>query len=407
MASSRWKRFAFFDRHTLNVSNEVLEDILSSEISQSSRRTSNLVDRDASCSAFSLVVTTAALPFNSKPAPSQQEPQEGDDKNSVLGMWDSLMACTAPAMPLTEESSLRLPSQRNSDSLFQSVATSTPAMDGLILIFVSSKNTDVVHCFDVTVRCNPPESEKDLEDMDGWRGYFAPLAERPEDKSVHGATHSSSVAATTTVDTTSSGPENIVGMAVCRLASDHRPVHVACVSRRKLVVCEDPHLFLSCRLPLSSRRPSGATTYTLSPSWNTSQDGFAQVVDIAPGVVAVGTDNGTVLVFSYGGGKKSLRPYLTIPPPQNTGVDVTSVKIAPGRDKLSLFVAYGRKTASPRSALGICCYEMPAPGPSPLPLSAPSARHDLDGRNVASSSLCGSIDTKDGIHFVVVGTSER
>jgi hypothetical protein len=100
-----------------------------------------------------------------------------------------------------------------------------------------------------------------------------------------------------------------------------------------------------------------------------------------------------------------LRPYLTIPSPQNTGVDVTSVKIALGNDKVSLFVAYGRKTASPRSALGICCYEIPNPGPSPMPLSAPSARHDLDGRNVASSSLCESVDTKDGVHFVVVSSS--
>jgi hypothetical protein len=28
MASSRWKRFAFFERHTLSLASEVLEDLI-------------------------------------------------------------------------------------------------------------------------------------------------------------------------------------------------------------------------------------------------------------------------------------------------------------------------------------------------------------------------------------------
>ena len=141
---------------------------------------------------------------------------------------------------------------------------------------------------------------------------------------------------------------------------------------------------------------------TLPSPWNEAKDGRARVVDIAPGIAAVGTDKGSVHVFAYGGVK--LRPYLTIPPPPSPGMSVATCKISLSKDKASIFVAYQRisNASSPRSSAGVCCYDMPLPGPNSPALSAPSARHDLDGRSVPTASLCDAVGTKDAVHFTVV-----
>jgi hypothetical protein len=152
-----------------------------------------------------------------------------------------------------------------------------------------------------------------------------------------------------------------------------------------------------------------APSFTLPSPWNQSKDGNACTVDIVPGIVAVGTDKGGVHVFTYGGGRHVLRPYLTIPPPPSPGMSVVTCKISVGSDKASVFVAYRRTSSasSPRSTAGVCCYEMPLPGPSPTQVSAPSARHDLDGRHVPSSSLCDAVATKDAVLFTVVSSQKK
>jgi hypothetical protein len=62
------------------------------------------------------------------------------------------------------------------------VASLEKAIDGLVLAFATSQDAYYVHFFDVTVWCNPSESsEKDLKDLDGWKGYMAPLkGEKPK-----------------------------------------------------------------------------------------------------------------------------------------------------------------------------------------------------------------------------------
>lgn len=137
-------------------------------------------------------------------------------------------------------------------------------------------------------------------------------------------------------------------------------------------------------------------------------------MDIVPGIVAVGTDKGGVHVFTYGGGRHVLRQYLVIPSPPSNDMAVVTCKISTTKEKASIFVAYRRRassngtggngsTASTRSSAGVSCFDMPMPsGPNPTAVSAPSARHDLDGRNVSSSSLCDSVSTgKDGVLFTV------
>jgi hypothetical protein len=160
---------------------------------------------------------------------------------------------------------------------------------------------------------------------------------------------------------------------------------------------------------LSAPWKTDAPTYTLPSPWNQTKDGSARVVDIVPSIVAVGTDKGYVHVFMYGGAKKVLRPYLTIPPPPSPGMAVATCKISPSKDKASIFVAYQRTStaSSPRSAAGVCCYHMPHPSPNSPPVSAPSARYDLDGRHVPSASLCDAVATKDSVHFTVVSYKQH
>lgn len=157
------------------------------------------------------------------------------------------------------------------------------------------------------------------------------------------------------------------------------------------------------RRPLAPPNRLEAKSFLLAVPWPESS-GNACAVDIAPGVVAVGTDNGVVHVYTYGVGRQILRSYLTIPPPPSPGLSVASCRISVGQEKACVFVAYKRalNSSSPRSNVGVCCYDIPVPGPSPTHVSAPSARHDLDGRYVPSSSLCDAVGNVGNTLFTVV-----
>ena len=155
-------------------------------------------------------------------------------------------------------------------------STNNNSVDGLVLVFVTSRDTDRIHCFDVTVRCNPlpstsTTSEKDLEDLDGWRGYIAPLKgntpkinnnKKSDNKATTGGNNPTTNASRLTAEeriiaehmgggkSSSSNKkqeqkEGIVGIATTRASSGHRPVHMACISHTNIVVCVDPHLHLS------------------------------------------------------------------------------------------------------------------------------------------------------------------
>ena len=249
MASSRWKRFAFFERHTLSLPSEVLEDLIpiggadgrSNRRSLSALRDSN----EANYDSVSLVVTTAALPLNSKPTQSLVE--KDAELTALSSMWSSLNACAAMELPgLGEEAIMRLPNQANFTETESNLPSTDTAADGLVLIFVTSQDTDLVHCFDVTVRCNPSDSsEKDLEDLDGWRGYFAPF------KGQHVKPPQSSLSSRNVEDRIISEhmepemAEGVVGVATCRETSGNLQVHMACISEKNVVVIKDPHLYLS------------------------------------------------------------------------------------------------------------------------------------------------------------------
>ena len=156
------------------------------------------------------------------------------------------------------------------------------------------------------------------------------------------------------------------------------------------------------RRPLSTPENNEAPSFSLGSEWNEASHGKLAAVDVVPGIVAVGTDNGSLRIFTYGGGRHVLRPYLTIPSPPSNDMSIVMCKISVGKEKVSVFVAYHRQkraandvSPSPRTTAGVSCYDMPLPqGAYPAPVSAPSARHDLDGRNVISSSLCDAVTSE-------------
>jgi hypothetical protein len=163
-------------------------------------------------------------------------------------------------------------------------------------------------------------------------------------------------------------------------------------------------------------------------------DGDARVVAIAPGLVAVGTSTGVVLVYAYNSqspnsssnsNNNSLRQYLRIPPPPTEGHVVVTVHLSTtgaatastagnataSSHKAHVFVTYDRpasgradeETAGMATA-GLCCYEFPLPltSTSSATLSAPSARHDLDGRHVGAATLVDRGTTAAAATFVTV-----
>jgi hypothetical protein len=277
MTSSRWKRFAFFDRQNLNLTSEILEDLIPVEgtAGRKSRGGSNNASNPngtaTNDSVVSLVVSTVALPLKSRPKRNNYISDAdaiATDGAPLTDMWTSLNACTSPGLEGIEndddpdtKASIRLPSQAQyfeDDS--NVVVASDHAVDGLVLAFLTSRETDHVHCFDLTLRCNPPDTTKttlsthtttateSLEDMDGWRGYFAPFKTKRRHVTVQTPVGS---AAPTLEDRVVSehmqqdAIEGIVHIASCRTATGHRPLHMACITKTNVVVCVDPHLFLS------------------------------------------------------------------------------------------------------------------------------------------------------------------
>eukprot|EP00977_Amphora_coffeiformis_P002374 scaffold448_cov156-Amphora_coffeaeformis.AAC.3 len=408
MASSRWKRFAFFERHTLNVPNDVLEDLI--PIGKNSQRQS--VRSLAAAAATSLdssvcmCVTTAGLPAGGTTTTTITKKSGGDSasEDALEAMWKSLTAChlvpETTTMREEKEETVEFPANSNSGNKSNSASSSSAtALDGLVLAFLASNESPYVHCVDLTIRCNPPltTEELQLEDMDGWRGYVAPLMQT-----------NTSPSNTTTAAEALSGGESILDIATCRVPppkqsegsssnkeQSYTALHLACLSHARLVIWEDPHLHLSCRQPLAKpteTKPSKVWSTHL----NTGTDGDPVVLAMQAGLAAVGTNQGAVLVWTFRPHQPAvaMRKYLRIPPPPTEGHRVVSVHLSCTETKAYVFVTYDRPHASTVSdndqdgmaTAGLCCYEFPMPSGSST-LSAPSARHDLDGRHVVSARL--------------------
>jgi hypothetical protein len=421
MASSRWKRFAFFERQSLTIPDAVLGDLTLS----------------SSNDGIDWVLTTAALPAHTKPT-SVQVTSELSQPTAVSAMWSSLTACH-PVEETRRSDSVQLKSQGQIASSSETRTSTTTLLDGLVLSFASSPNSSRIHCFDLTVRCNPsPQSSSaSSEDLDGWRGYWTPFSQAMlrQQQPTTNIPQSTDSSVLTSV---------VVAIAACRVPpsshSSHSPLHVACWgNRNELVVWEDPHLYLSCRVPVhdTAGGDSAVVLYTVptGSKWNASSDGEATVLDIAPGIVAVGTTTGVVVLYSYTpatmstssvtmAGKnphlsRMLRPFVRIPSPPVADVQVVSVtlSLSAHQNKASVFVSYNRaartspnNNATTSPSLGICCYDFAVPSSSVPPSSssappnvaAPLARYDLDGRYVTRRHWVDSYTRRRGGRILTV-----
>ncbi|KAL7550009.1 hypothetical protein ACHAWF_014291 [Thalassiosira exigua] len=244
----------------------------------------------------------------------------------------------------------------------------------------------------------------------------------------------------------------VVGLACCssRPASnegDSTILYVAAVTDAPgspgVVVHANPHLALSSLPPSSPvdgadafQKSERAACFAppASRAFDVSAHGKPRCVSILPGVVAVGTDAGAVLLLTFRpsddpsvGGR--LAPVAEIPPPRAGGGAEAEARreggsqfavervelIAPAGSSgmHRLFVAYRRRRAVRTSegpsagtdgasaaaagpSGGVCCYDLGGlrisgrPSPPGTASNAPvvSARYDVDGRDVASGALC-------------------
>jgi hypothetical protein len=158
----------------------------------------------------------------------------------------------------------------------------------------------------------------------------------------------------------------------------HIPLYVACLTLTDITIYVDPHLHLSCRLPLttttsSSTAPSQQqiSTIRLASPWNVTHYGNATTMDMQPNLLAIGTDTGHVLLMDYNN-VRQITLNLVISPPHHSNMGVMSVQLHP--DDHAVFCSYRK---------GICCFEISSSSSSSeqQPPKAVTARHDLDGRS--------------------------
>ncbi len=412
MASSRWKRFAFFDRKNLSLPNPVYEDILSPSSSSSPPSSSslslssniptksskhdnpnNLNDPSAISENVSIaIINGAGIPYASLQDKNHVS-ETSNPKYGVLGMANTLEACNHNAtidisnLDGTNDTNANNDSEKDaykfsstgrilSLPLPSSSTSSHPKnvhgnINGsLVLAFVSSKFTNRIHCIDLTVRCNPihlsssfssssssvtergindnngnntdgqlllQQKQGMMENLDGWRGYFVPFVydnipppPPPPSSSMnnnHDETIQSQQPTTSTSSSSSIHEKKIMNMAIC---SDHnesihniksgKNIYVACITNVPHSVCvtvhRNPHLYLNDNLQSlknddnNSSNSSNNKTIRATPKvevyqpnheFDLKQYGQPVCVEISykSGIVAVGTDCGKVLLYSF------------------------------------------------------------------------------------------------------------
>mmetsp|Transcript_22754 Transcript_22754/g.34476 ORF Transcript_22754/g.34476 Transcript_22754/m.34476 type:complete len:1057 (+) Transcript_22754:116-3286(+) len=392
MAASRWKRFAFFDRNNLTFQSEVMTDLIPTISNESGRLTLSFDEGDT----VSMAVSTASLPMmtlNNADNKLGDRKRSEDESSSIEAMFKTLSACSSSP---THDGTLQLQSQAQS---FINSKKSSDQVDGLVLVFCASQESDRVHCIDVTVRCHPisrssPGDDSDPvsmpdDSLDGWRGYWTPFVKKPKEKPPNRiedriiSDHLPSI-----------GGDTVIDLAASRQGEN---LWVACLASTNLIVFVDPHLSLSCRLPLATNAAEECLSYRLATPWNTQQQQKCTCVDISStGLIAAGTDKGSVHIFSPQ--KGYLRSIMAFSSPNANPNPIISINWSVSASKAALFCCHQSLRSTRTTGGGICCYELG----DPINLSStPLARHDLDSRPVLSGRLCDNgllVARPDGIY---------
>lgn len=527
-SSSRWKRFAFFERKNLSLPSTVWDDVV----------VSSEEEEDYGASLRVAVTPYACLP--SLP-PSSSSKTSMDNSSTLILPSSSSMEDTdiqrSLGVQITSslEGMVRSLTQNRGEGISHSSSASDTDIlifhgdgkigrskfpsyyDGYVcLAFLSSPHSSVVHCVDLTWRCfpknNSPASDyinasaNVSEDMDGWRGSFDPFTFGRIDESsmiqtTGGVVPSSLVTSTTTINapppisSSISVVTKIMGLAVTsspvtraeqesssRATNVHatycpfipRTIYLACITNTPssvgICVHKNPHWYLSSTGSTAKGSSLTPRSEVIQPmgKFDLKNRGAPNCVDIfchsniGDGIVAVGTDKGLVLLYTFPLNSSSsnakgiskfekLNIVMEIPSPfyQPTsvsasfvGFSVTNVRLVlsltnvgskyttpvgtkkgnttssnappvinsstavPLSRRTKLFVTYLRRGQQDKSATaanidllssnnqsnGVCCYDLGVLGSSissgSSTLSAPSARFDLDSRDVASTSTC-------------------
>lgn len=231
MASSRWKRFAFFDRKNLPLPPSIVKDLIPPSLASG-----RLVDDNAPSVTlypeestgenarigigeyFSLSHCTAALPHDLTVDNDDEEEGGGGAAVRRHTMGEGVSAMLAGRMARL---SVRDDVQSHDHVVADSHHGGSKSGDGsnsdsldndaLQLLYISSRNTCQIHCIDITSRCTPSNPRKQqrgatntasitaatvtnrdafrendngqtnndndytAEELDGWRGYYNPF----------------------------------------------------------------------------------------------------------------------------------------------------------------------------------------------------------------------------------------
>jgi hypothetical protein len=305
MASSRWKRFGFFEKQTINVV-DVMEDLVAFDSKNKQSLRSLVENAELSQDALSFVITNTTLDSAQTlfPAPPFKE---AADPSLIR-----IAAATAAASPSSAATSSFSPQYKTS-----SVATASSS-SALTLAYMASKDCRRVHCIDLS-----------HADTAGWRGYVS----------------------------TSQG---VIGLAAS-------PKRLACLHTNGLVIYTKPHLVLSAARPYDESVRTAALA-----SVNFDETSISPTtVATTDHVVGVGTKQGIVYLYTIG--TSALKPFVKVSPPPLTSSSIVSLQLG----EQHLHVGYTG---------GLCCFGLPTTA-SGSSWAAPTGRHDLDSRPIASGNL--------------------
>ena len=360
MASSRWKRFGFFERSNLNLPPSVLEDVLPPHLfPDANSSNSNSRSRNETLKR-SEYINLAVVNGAGLPVACLQNSDRTTSGCGIDGMLSTLFACTKSGSAEEEKSEVfKISNSGQVLSIPSNMRTSKGNVEGsLVLAFVSSRFSSLLHCVDLTVRCNPISSKSinqskqssftrdgvqgkakssqstELEDLDGWRGCFQPFA--------HDIMNDSLQNEEGTVTQPPQPNSKVTAVAVC---TDHgtyvikggKNIYVACISESEnsvgISVHRNPHLYLN-DVDGSSTKPKvtpKSEVYQPLGKFDSKHRGRPCCVDIShtSGIVAVGTDIGLIVLYDLLGsrgnnktgsnGTNKLTFLTEIPPPVSSG----------------------------------------------------------------------------------------
>jgi len=222
MSSSRWRRFAFFDRDVLSLPPDALSDI--TQTRQQHLDSSGAESTSGTATTASSSITSSLLSEDeddiddnnieqTEKGEFDDEEDEEDDPQRARVIMDvthlpspppppmlaNIASATAVArtatIPVSRPAMAKAASAKATTSAPNPSGIPAPPVGGLILALIAGRNSNKVHCVDLSNRCSPGIDEDDEEDEDeydeeedddeedeegdGYRGFLRPFVILP------------------------------------------------------------------------------------------------------------------------------------------------------------------------------------------------------------------------------------